>query len=158
MLKRLENRLHALKPAEFRKMEAEAVTVTASLAGEFRGNFKGALVAMDGLMAHPDYWDAVWRRQLYRLSHDLKGLGGTFDYALITRIGESLCGLIQNGDLPDDRFLQRHIVAHVAALKAVFQFDLKGDGSDEGEKLLATLRMDANKRPARQDAEQPEDR
>jgi hypothetical protein len=141
MLKRLEKRLREIPPAEFRKMERDAEVVTSGLHAGFRDNFERALVSIDGLMAHPDYWNPVWRRQLYRMSHDLRGLGGTFDYALITAIGEALCGLIDNADLPDDRFLQRRIIAHVAALKAVHQFDLKGNGGKEGERLLATLKM-----------------
>jgi hypothetical protein len=32
-------------------------------------------------------------------------------------------------------------MAHIAALKAILQFDLKGDGGNDGEELLATLRM-----------------
>lgn len=142
MLKRLEHRLRAISPAEFRKMESEAVTVTTALLAGFQDNFKSALVAIDGLMAQPDYWNAIWRRQLYRLSHDLKGLGGTFNYELVTSIGDSLCGVVANVDMPDDRYLQRHILAHVTALKAVRQFDLKGDGGGEGERLLSTLRVE----------------
>lgn len=141
MLKRLENRLREIAPAEFRRMETEAATVTASLAGTFQDTAKGSLHSMDGLMAHPDYWNAIWRRQLYRLSHDLKGLGGTFDYQLITIIGESLCALIADQDLPNDRFLQRYIIAHVAALQAVLCFEMSGNGGDEGERLLATLEL-----------------
>lgn len=141
MLKRLENRLREIPPAEFRRMESEAAAVTASMAGAFQHTFQGSLHSMDGLMAHPDYWNAIWRRQLYRLSHDLKGLGGTFDYQLITTIGESLCALIADQDLPDDRLLQRYVMAHVAALQAVLRFDMSGDGGDEGERLLATLEL-----------------
>lgn len=146
MLKRLYNRLREIKPAEFRRMEFEATKVTSDLVGTFRDNFRSAIEAIDGLMEHPDYWNSIWRRQLYRLSHDLKGLGGTFNYGLITAVGESLCGLIKNDGLPDDRHLQRRMTAHVAALRAILQFDLKGDGGSEGERLLATLRVEKAKR------------
>jgi hypothetical protein len=63
---------------------------------------------------------------LYRMSDDLNGLGGTFDYGLITTVGEALCRLIEDADLPDDRFLQRRVIDHVAALKAVHQFVAHG--------------------------------
>jgi hypothetical protein len=141
MLKRLKNRLRELKPAEFRKMEAEAAKVTTDLLGMFHGNFTGSIEAIDGLMVRPSYWDATWRGRLHRLSHDLRGLGGTFNYGLVTIVGDSLCSLIKNEALPGDRSLQRRIMAHVAALQAIRQFDLKGDGGHEGERLLATLRM-----------------
>lgn len=122
-------------------MESRARKVTSELAGTFRENFEGTISAIDGLMAHPEYSDAKWRRQFFRLSHDLRGLGGTFNYQLVTTVGESLCGLINNDDLSGDRLLQRRVIAHVAALRAILQFDLKGDGGHEGEELLATLRM-----------------
>jgi hypothetical protein len=147
MLKRLENRLRKLLPAEFRKMEREAATVTSTLRAEFRESFERILMSIDGLMTHPDYGNAIWRRQLYQISHDLKGLGGTFDYGLITTICEALCRLIDNADLPDDRFLQRRVIAHVAALKAVHQFDLKSDGGSQGERLLATLNIAKARQP-----------
>jgi hypothetical protein len=148
MLKRLRNRLREIKPAEFRKMESDAADVTAKLTGMFHENFDRAIKAIDGLMDRPDYWDAAWRRQLYRLSHDLKGLGGSFDYELVTVVGESLCSLIKNDALPGDQSLQRRTLAHIAALKAILQFDLKGDGGGDGEELLATLRMERAQRQA----------
>jgi hypothetical protein len=149
MLKRLEGRLREIAPAEFRRMESEAVAVTANLADAFQDTVKGSLRSMDGLIAHPDYWNALWRRQLYRLSHDLKGLGGTFGYQLITTIGDSLCALVADQDLPNDRFLQRYVAAHVAALQAVLRFDMSGDGGNQGERLLATLELPEPIRPSR---------
>ena len=145
MLKRLEHRLRELRPAEFRRMESKAAKVTADLLDEFHDTFEGMMRATDGLMIHPDHTNAIWRRQLYRLAHDLRGLGGTFNYGLVTAVCESLCSLINNCDLPDDRRLQRHITAHVAALRAVLQFDLKGNGGSQGEDLLTTLGIEKTK-------------
>jgi hypothetical protein len=142
MLKRLRDRLREIKLAEFRRMELAATKVTVDLLGEFRANFDGTLRSIDHLMAHPDCWNGMWRRQLFRLAHDLRGLGGTFNYGLITTIGESLCDLIKNDDLPNDNLLQRHVLAHVAALEAIRQFDLKGDGGSQGKELLVTLRIE----------------
>jgi hypothetical protein len=148
VLKQLKKRLREIQPAEFRKMELKAAKVTADLLGLFHGNFRRTIEAIDDLMARPNYGDAVWRGRFHRLSHDLRGLGGTFNYELVTMVGESLCRLIQNDALPSDRSLQRRIMAHVAALRAILQFDLKGDGGDEGEALLVTLKM----KPARRRA------
>jgi hypothetical protein len=146
MLKRMQKQFREIKPAEFRRMEADAAKVTSDLLGMFCDNFRTAIETIDGLMAHPRYSDAAWRRRFFRLSHDLKGLGGTFHYDLVTRVGDSLCGLIGNDAVPDNRSLQRRIVAHVAALRAILQFDLKGDGGDEGEELLVTLKLEPAKR------------
>jgi hypothetical protein len=139
MLKR--RKIREITPAEFRRMETDATRVTSDLLGTFHGNFRETMEAIDGLMTHPCYADAAWRQRFYRLSHDLKGLGGTFNYALLTTVGASLCSLIKNDALPSDRSSQRRVMAHVAALGAIVRFDLKGDGGREGEELLATLRM-----------------
>ena len=145
MLKPLEARLRELKPAEFRRMESAAANATIDLLAAFRDNFSATLRAIASLLAAPNYADAMWRGRLHRLAHDLRGLGGTFDYALITAIGSSLCSLIEHRDLPGDPRLQRHIAAHAAALQAILQFDLKGDGGGHGQELLATLRIDKPK-------------
>lgn len=145
MLKQRKPRLREIKPAEFQRMESEAVKVTSELLGMFHGNFRGTIGAIDDLMADPNYRDDTWRGRFHRLSHDLKGLGGTFNYDLVTKVGASLCSLIKNDALPGDRSLQRRIMAHVAALRAILQFDLKGDGGSEGEELLVTLKMKPGK-------------
>lgn len=147
MLKRLRHRLRTIEPAEFHRMEAAAASVTQDLLGAFRGNFKGALGTMDGLMARPDYWDAGWRRDIHRLAHDLRGLGGTFNYGLVSTIGDSLCRLVSSGGLSTDRPRQRSLAAHVAAMKAILQFNLNGDGGGQGEALLATLKIDKTNQP-----------
>lgn len=145
MLKQRKTRLREIKPAEFQRMELEAVKVTSDLLGIFHGNFRSTIEAIDDLMAQPRYRDAAWCSRFYRLSHDLKGLGGTFNYELVTAVGASLCSLIKNDSLPSERSLQRRIMAHVAALRAILQFDLKGDGGSEGEELLVTLKMKPSK-------------
>lgn len=145
MLKQRKIHLRQIKPAEFHRMESEAVKVTSDLLGMFQRNFTGTIEAIDDLMARPHYRDATWRGRFHRLSHDLKGLGGTFNYELVTKVGASLCSLIKNDALPSDRSLQRRIMAHVAALRAILQFDLKGDGGNEGEELLVTLKMKPDK-------------
>lgn len=126
-------------------METDAAKATEDLLGMFHDNFRGTVSAVDGMMVHPVYRDSDWRRRFFRLSHDLRGLGGTFNYDLLTIVGESLCGLIRNEALPRDRTLQRHILAHVEALRAILQFDLKGDGGEDGKQLLTTLKVDQRK-------------
>jgi hypothetical protein len=89
------------------------------------------------------------------MSHDLRGLGSTFNYDLITIIGEALCILIDDADLPGNRPLQRRLIAHVAALKAVQQFDLKDDGGTEGVDLLTTLKIARTKHPSPEPGAEP---
>ena len=139
MLKRLNGRIRAIGPGEFQKMESDASNTSLDLLPLFHEYVSTAMKTIDSLMAHPDYRDARWRAELHTLSHDLRGLGGSFDYDLLTTVGDSLCRLIKTEALPEDQALQRRVSAHIAALKAIIQFELKGDGGGDGNELLATL-------------------
>jgi hypothetical protein len=139
MQRPLHRRIRAITPVEFAKMESDAGAVASELLRLFHDHAATSMRAIDALMAAPGYSDESWCRQLYSLSHDLKGLGGSFGYDLVTIVGESLCRQIRDAGLSHDQARQRRVVAHVAALKAIFAFDLKGEGGDDGRALLATL-------------------
>lgn len=75
---------------------------------------------------------------LYLRAHDLKGLGGTYEYPLITRIAGSLCKLI---DDPATRveapmFL---VDAHIDAIKAAFRDEIRTDTHPVGRVLAEEL-------------------
>jgi len=141
MLKRLNGRIRTIAPGEFRKMESDASNGSSDLLRLFHEYVSTAMKTIDSLMARPNYWEARWRAELYTLSHDLRGLGGTFDYDPVTTVGDSLCSLIETETLPQDQALQRRVSAHIAALKAIIQFELKGAGGGAGTELLATLNI-----------------
>ncbi len=83
--------------------------------------------------------DSARRTILFRLVHDLKGQAGTFDYDLLTTIGDDLC-----------RFLERHfdltrvrlqvIGYHIDAMMLIMKERLTGTGGAQGEKMVGTLR------------------
>jgi hypothetical protein len=75
---------------------------------------------------------------LYLRAHDLKGLGTTYGYQLITRIAGSLCRLI------DDKDKRAHapldlIDAHIDAIKAAVRDDIKTDEHPVGRTLVEEL-------------------
>jgi hypothetical protein len=75
---------------------------------------------------------------LYLRAHDLKGLGSTYEYPLITRIAGSLCKMT---DEPERRakasiFL---IDAHIDAIKACVRDDIRTDTHPTGAILAAEL-------------------
>ncbi len=78
--------------------------------------------------------------QIYAVSHDVKGQGGSFGYDLVTEIGQSLCDLIKTPACPSDAGLDA-IEAHIAALRRVAEDGLEGDGGDTGSALLTRLRQ-----------------
>ena len=83
-------------------------------------------------------------RRVYRESHDLRGLGGTFDYPLITHIGSSLCDLIERLESLTERHLEA-IELHVRAMKLVLAERLTGDGGAQGQALAAGIEELAGK-------------
>jgi hypothetical protein len=71
----------------------------------------------------------------YIHAHDLKGLGGTYDFPLITRLAASLCRLIEE---PANRAGAPGplIDAHINAIRAALRDDVRTD-SDPMVKALA---------------------
>lgn len=119
---------------------AAADNVILELAKEFAARLPAELekieAAFKAVQASPE--DEELRNALFRLVHDLKGQAGTFDYNLITVVGNDLC-----------RFLERRVQMTSRRLKVVGFFiegmglvakrDIKGDGGEFGMKLINTL-------------------
>lgn len=92
---------------------------------------------------HKKELDAV-----FRVSHDIKGQGGSFGYDLMTAIGNQLCRLIEGIDRvgPDE---MEAIRIHIDSMKLVIGNDMRGQGGEAGEQLLATLRKVCDELTAR---------
>lgn len=76
--------------------------------------------------------------ELYYSVHDLKGLGTTYGYPLVTRITGSLCKIL---DDEDKRILAptRLIDAHIHAVKAVVRDNIKEHNHPVGMALATEL-------------------
>lgn len=75
---------------------------------------------------------------LYLRAHDLKGLGTTYGYQLITRIAASLCRLIDEKDKRLSASMPL-IDAHIDAIKASVREDMKSDTHPVGGMLVQEL-------------------
>ena len=75
---------------------------------------------------------------LYLRAHDLKGLGTTYEFPLITRMGASLCRLI---DDKDKRLVvpMALVDAHIDGIKAAVRGDIKTDEHPIGKVLIEEL-------------------
>jgi hypothetical protein len=75
---------------------------------------------------------------LYLRAHDLKGLGATYEFPLITRLAASLCKLIDDPAtrLSAPLFL---VDAHIDAIKACVRDDIRVDTHPIGKVLAAEL-------------------
>lgn len=77
-------------------------------------------------------------RELYEISHNLRGQGSTFDYPLITAICGTLCDFIEQ----TERFQEIHLEAieiQLSAIKAVVAGEIVGDGGTAGRELLSSI-------------------
>lgn len=75
---------------------------------------------------------------LRRISHELRGQGGTFGYPLVSQIGNSMVKYLDANEVFNEAEL-KIVRAHVDAIRAVSAADIKGDGGDVGRALMAEL-------------------
>ncbi|RZJ94126.1 MAG: Hpt domain-containing protein [Brevundimonas sp.] len=75
---------------------------------------------------------------LYFRAHDLKGLGGTYQYPLVTRLAGSLCKML---DDPAKRTQAPLVIldAHIDAIRAVVRDKIQTDDHPVGRMLAETL-------------------
>ena len=71
-------------------------------------------------------------------AHDLKGLGATYEFPLITRIAASLCKLIDDKEKRMQASIQL-IDAHIDAVKAAVRDNIKTDEHPVGKILITEL-------------------
>ena len=75
---------------------------------------------------------------LYFRAHDLKGLGATYQYPLVTRIAGSLCRMMDDAD----KRMQAPVAildAHVDAIRAVVRDEIQTDDHPVGRDLAEAL-------------------
>ena len=75
---------------------------------------------------------------LYFRAHDLKGLGTTYEYPLVTRIAGSLCRLLDDAERRMSAPLAV-LDAHIDAIRAVVRDQIKTDEHPTGRALAETL-------------------
>ena len=71
-------------------------------------------------------------------AHDLKGLGGTYQYPLVTRMAASLCRITDTAERRADAPLFL-IDAHIDAIKAVVRDGIQTDDHPVGRALAEEL-------------------
>jgi len=75
---------------------------------------------------------------IFQKSHDIRGMGSTFGYDLVTEIGASLCNFVEGIAQHDDDAMAV-VSAHVDALRAVVANGVKGDGGKIGREIADGL-------------------
>jgi hypothetical protein len=75
---------------------------------------------------------------LYTRAHDLKGLGGTYEFPIVTRAAASLCRVI---DSPQARAAAplSLVDSHINAIKAMIRDGIKTDDHPIGQAMVMSL-------------------
>lgn len=133
---RVGGRLGAIDPAAIAKAEA----ALKSLSGNFVQWLNDEIGKLEGARAtvKADGANHENMESLYLRAHDLKGLGATYGFPLITRIAGLLCRLIDD----KSKRLQAPMVlidAHIDAIKAAARDDIKTEEHPIGKILVQEL-------------------
>lgn len=82
----------------------------------------------------------VIKEELYRVSHDIKGQGGTFGYPLMTEMAASLCDFIKSHEI-FEREDMAFIKEHIDALEMILNEKLAGNESEKGRLLCEKIKI-----------------
>lgn len=133
---KLGGRLGAIDPSAIAKAEA----ALKSLSGNFAQWLSDEIAKLDAARGRvaDEGVNAETMEGLYLRVHDLKGLGATYEFPLITSIGASLCRLIDDKDkrLTVDLAV---VDAHIEAIKAAVRNNIKTEDQPEGRQMLDEL-------------------
>ncbi|MBP6877329.1 MAG: Hpt domain-containing protein [Phenylobacterium sp.] len=129
-------RFGAIDPSAIAKAEA----ALKSLSGNFAQWLSEEVIKLDAArqLVRDAGVTAETMETLYLRAHDLKGLGTTYEFPLITRIGASLCRLIDDKDKRLTVPLPL-VDAHIDAIKAAVRDSIKTDDHPVGRILIEEL-------------------
>jgi chemotaxis protein histidine kinase CheA len=92
------------------------------------------------LRAAEEAWPDPALDALWRAAHDLKGMGGTYGYPIVTQLAGSLCRLIETqAGKAAARANPELIGAHVDALRAAVRDRIASEAHPIGRVLVQTL-------------------
>lgn len=119
---------------------AKAEAALKSLSGQFAQWLDDEIRKLEAARAAIDahgYTEAT-AEDVYLRGHDLKGLGSTYEYPLITRIAASLCRLL---DVAGERTKAplSLLDAHIDAIKGCVRDEIRDEAHPTGRILLAEL-------------------
>jgi chemotaxis protein histidine kinase CheA len=129
-------RLGALDPAAIAKAEAALKNLSGNFAQWLEDEISKLEAARQTLRAEGA--SAKTLEGVYMRAHDLKGLGTTYGFPLITRIAASLCMLMDDAE-KRERAPTSLIDAHVDAIRAAVTQDIRDDEHPVGRELARTL-------------------
>lgn len=83
-------------------------------------------------------------KRIHDIIFDMKSIAGTFDFVLVTQIGESLCRMTRSIETADQAMLTV-IGLHIDAIVRVFRDQITGPGSKREQEVVTGLGLAAAK-------------
>jgi len=78
--------------------------------------------------------------EIYELSHNIKGMGSSFGFTLMTEVGASLCDYIKKWKTLNRESVDALTVdAHIKSFNVILAYRIKGDGGDKGRAVMTRL-------------------
>jgi hypothetical protein len=119
---------------------AKAEAALKSLSGNFAAWLQDEVTKLEAArqLVKTEGATADTMETLYLRAHDLKGLGATYEFPLITRMAGSLCKLIDD----KDKRMEAPMVlidAHIDGIKAAVRDSIKTDDHPVGKILVEEL-------------------
>lgn len=95
------------------------------------------------LLSAPDSQQA--KRDLFSISHDMRGQGTTFGYPLVTQVLGNLCDFLEaRGHLSQQNL---HVVGlHISTISQIITHRLSGQGGEMGDEVMSGLLMVLDKK------------
>lgn len=125
-----------IDPAAIAKAEAALKSLSGQF-GEWLQDELDKLAASRAAVAAQG-WTTQTAESLYFRAHDLKGLGATYEYPIVTRLAASLCRLLDDAD---DRLSAPMplVDAHIDAIKAAVRDGIRDADHPVGRALVTEL-------------------
>lgn len=79
-------------------------------------------------------------QRIYDLTHNIKGMGASFNFQLLTSVGVSLCGHLKGMD-GEMLVSKRVFTAHIRAFEVILEHEIRGSGGEQG--IALTHRLEA---------------
>jgi hypothetical protein len=137
---KIGGRLGGIYPAAIAKAEA----ALKSLSGNFAEWLQDEVTKLEASRqrVRAEGLNPETGENLYLRAHDLKGLGATYEYPIVTRIAGSLCKMI---DDPSKRMEAPMFLvdAHIDAIKAAVKGGIQTDTHPVGHALVTELEQRA---------------
>lgn len=125
--------------AMLQRAESVIVEHGAEYIGRAQGQIDELVRTVQSAKASPENRGEIFD-QIFQQSHDIRGMGATFGYDLVTAVGTSLCNFVEDITDPNDDAMEV-VIAHADALRAVIGNDVKGDGGAVGREIAQGLAL-----------------